>query len=158
MRAAILGLTPLHFAAVAASVATVPLLFIPSFTRLSWLSLLGCISTVLVTLTVLAAVGLDPTRERMPVQVRRFSMRHPQPNHASGGFSCDRLEWTALTRECESTPVYHGVSGAATCGAQHRALAGDPAERGNLCCVGVRPQQPSCAAHQHAAAQGALSP
>lgn len=73
MCADILGLTPLHFAAVATSLALVPLLFIPSFTRLSWLSLLGCISTVLVTLTVLAAVGLDPTRERMPIQVRRFS-------------------------------------------------------------------------------------
>ncbi len=67
-RADVLGLSPFYVAVVAASVATLPLMFIPSFKRLSWLSLMGCISTLLVTLTVLAAAGLDPHRTHMPVQ------------------------------------------------------------------------------------------
>lgn len=50
--------------------ATFPLMFIPSFKRLSWLSLLGCISTVVVTVTVVAAVAMDPLRKDMPQQVR----------------------------------------------------------------------------------------
>ena len=44
-------------------------MFIPSFKKLSWLSLLGCISTVVVTVTVVAAVAMDPMREEMPQQV-----------------------------------------------------------------------------------------
>ena len=54
---------------VVGTVATLPLMFIPSFKRLSWLSLLGCISTVVVTVTVIAAVAMDPLREKMPQQV-----------------------------------------------------------------------------------------
>ena len=50
--------------------ATFPLMFIPSFKKLSWLSLLGCISTVVVTVTVVAAVAMDPLRKEMPQQVR----------------------------------------------------------------------------------------
>ena len=44
-------------------------MFIPSFKKLSWLSLLGCISTVVVTVTVIAAVAMDPLRKKMPQQV-----------------------------------------------------------------------------------------
>lgn len=65
----ILGLSPFHFAALVSTVATAPLMFILSFKKLSWLSLLGCMSTVLVTVTVLLAVGLDPLRTHMPKQV-----------------------------------------------------------------------------------------
>ncbi|KAK9907651.1 hypothetical protein WJX75_007699 [Coccomyxa subellipsoidea] len=64
----ILGLTPFYFSVVACTVATAPLMFIPSFKKLSWLSMLGCISTVLVTITVLAAVAMDPFREHLPLQ------------------------------------------------------------------------------------------
>ncbi|EIE27286.1 hypothetical protein COCSUDRAFT_45803 [Coccomyxa subellipsoidea C-169] len=64
----ILGMTPFYFSVVACTVATAPLMFIPSFKKLSWLSMLGCISTVLVTITVLAAVGMDPFREKQPIQ------------------------------------------------------------------------------------------
>ncbi|KAK9806857.1 hypothetical protein WJX72_005136 [[Myrmecia] bisecta] len=64
----VLGLTPLAFAALLAGAATIPLLLIPSFHKLSWLSMAGCISSVLVTLTVMAAVGFDPDRSRMPDQ------------------------------------------------------------------------------------------
>jgi hypothetical protein len=53
-------------------------MFIPSFKKLSWLSMLGCISTVLVTITVLAAVAMDPFREHLPLQVV-YSLR---PLHA----------------------------------------------------------------------------
>ena len=62
-------MTPFYFSVVACTVATAPLMFIPSFKKLSWLSMLGCISTVLVTITVLAAVGMDPFREKQPIQV-----------------------------------------------------------------------------------------
>ncbi|CAK0784981.1 hypothetical protein CVIRNUC_008186 [Coccomyxa viridis] len=67
------GLSPFVFSVVVGTVATLPLMFIPSFKRLSWLSLLGCISTVVVTVTVIAAVAMDPLREKMPQQ--------PPPEH-----------------------------------------------------------------------------
>ena len=66
----IAGLSPFAFSVIAGTVATFPLMFIPSFKKLSWLSLLGCISTVVVTVTVVAAVAMDPTREKMPQQVQ----------------------------------------------------------------------------------------
>ena len=65
----IAGLSPFAFSVIAGIVATFPLMFIPSFKKLSWLSLLGCISTVVVTVTVIAAVAMDPMREKMPQQV-----------------------------------------------------------------------------------------
>eukprot|EP00884_Botryococcus_braunii_P012581 jgi/Botrbrau1/21323/Bobra.0184s0033.1 len=39
---------------------TLPLLLIPSFRRLSWLSGLGCLCSTLITITVLACVAMDP--------------------------------------------------------------------------------------------------
>ncbi|CAL5228951.1 g12183 [Coccomyxa viridis] len=69
----IAGLSPFAFSVIAGIVATFPLMFIPSFKKLSWLSLLGCISTVVVTVTVVAAVAMDPMREKMPQQ--------PAPRH-----------------------------------------------------------------------------
>ena len=45
------------------------MIFIPSFKKLSWLNLVGCLSTVLVTLTMILSVGIDAERTKMPVQV-----------------------------------------------------------------------------------------
>ncbi|CAL8462945.1 g2479 [Coccomyxa elongata] len=64
----VMGLSPFHFSVVVCTLATAPLMFIPSFKKLSWLSMLGCISTVLVTITVLAAVAMDPFRQHQPIQ------------------------------------------------------------------------------------------
>ncbi len=72
----IAGLSPFAFSVIAGIVATFPLMFIPSFKKLSWLSLLGCISTVVVTVTVVAAVAMDPMREKMPQQVHVPVVRH----------------------------------------------------------------------------------
>ena len=67
--AGLAGLSP-EAAAVALSLAaTVPLLLIPSLEKLSYLNFVGCASTVLVVATIVASVGLDPTRKRQPVQV-----------------------------------------------------------------------------------------
>lgn len=64
---------------VAASLgATLPLLFIPSFRRLSWLSSLGCLCTSLITITQLACVALDPSRSHMRHQVPPPSPRPQQ--------------------------------------------------------------------------------
>ena len=49
--------------------ALVPMILIPSFKRLSWLNLVGCLSTVLVTLVLLLSVLMDMDRSRMPLQV-----------------------------------------------------------------------------------------
>ena len=68
--AGMLGMSVHHTAIVVGTLAIAPLLFIPSFKKLSWLSMAGCVSTVLVTITMVAAVALDPTREKMPVQAR----------------------------------------------------------------------------------------
>ena len=65
-----LGMSVHHTAIVVGTLAIAPLLFIPSFKKLSWLSMAGCVSTVLVTITMVAAVALDPTREKMPIQAR----------------------------------------------------------------------------------------
>ena len=65
----IAGLSPFAFSVIVGIVATFPLMFIPSFKKLSWLSLLGCISTVVVTVAVVAVVVMDPIREKMPQQV-----------------------------------------------------------------------------------------
>ena len=77
--AEVAGLSPFAFSVVVGTVATLPLMFIPSFKRLSWLSLLGCISTVVVTVTVIAAVAMDPLREKMPQQVRPPPLWHCAP-------------------------------------------------------------------------------
>ena len=77
--AEVAGLSPFAFSVVVGTVATLPLMFIPSFKRLSWLSLLGCISTVVVTVTVIAAVAMDPLREKMPQQVSPPALWHCAP-------------------------------------------------------------------------------
>ena len=77
--AEVAGLSPFAFSVVVGTVATLPLMFIPSFKRLSWLSLLGCISTVVVTVTVIAAVAMDPLRKKMPQQVSPPPLHHCAP-------------------------------------------------------------------------------
>lgn len=67
--AVILGSSPFQAAVFISFVCVLPVLFVPSFKNLSWLNLLGCLSTVVVTLTMLASVALDPRRAKMPVQV-----------------------------------------------------------------------------------------
>ncbi|KAK9825697.1 hypothetical protein WJX81_006348 [Elliptochloris bilobata] len=64
----VLGMSVHHTAIIVGTLAIAPLLFIPSFKKLSWLSMAGCLSTVLVTITVVAAVALDPKRDKMPTQ------------------------------------------------------------------------------------------
>ncbi|KAK9821002.1 hypothetical protein WJX74_000120 [Apatococcus lobatus] len=49
-------------------VAMAPQLIAPSLRSLAWLSALGCLTTVLVALTLLVTVGLDPLRSKMPIQ------------------------------------------------------------------------------------------
>ena len=77
--AEVAGLSPFAFSVIVGTVATLPLMFIPSFKKLSWLSLLGCISTVVVTVTVMAAVAMDPLREQMPQQVCLLDLWHCAP-------------------------------------------------------------------------------
>ena len=72
------------------TLAIAPLLFIPSFKNLSWLSIAGCISTVLVTATVVAAVAIDPSREKMPVQARAAAVWLSSSFKA---MSCPRVAW-----------------------------------------------------------------
>ena len=66
--AGVLGMDAFHVAVLASTIALLPLLFIPSFKGLSWLSLVGCCSTVLVVITVAAVVALDPLRAHLPHQ------------------------------------------------------------------------------------------
>ena len=68
-RADIEGSSPFHFAVAVSMLALVPMILIPSFKRLSWLNLVGCLSTVLVTLVLLLSVLMDADRSRMPIQV-----------------------------------------------------------------------------------------
>ena len=75
--AGIMGLSSFHFAAGLSVVITVPMLLIPTFQKLSWLNLMGFLSTGLVTATVVAAALMDPKRQdqqqvrAVPVQVPR---------------------------------------------------------------------------------------
>lgn len=62
-------MSPFHFAVAVSMVCMIPMIFIPSFKRLSWLNLVGCISTVLVTVTMVLVVSIDAERKRMPLQV-----------------------------------------------------------------------------------------
>ncbi len=106
-RAGVLGLSAHHTAVVVGTLAIAPLLFIPSFKKLSWLSAAGCVSTVLVTATVVAAVAIDPSREGMPVQaLARRRLNHAAAVEATGLESqqCLCLSWTAglLQRRCMS--------------------------------------------------------
>ena len=60
---------PFQFAVAVSMLCMVPMIFIPSFKRLSWLNLVGCISTVLVTVVMVLVVSIDAERTRMPLQV-----------------------------------------------------------------------------------------
>ena len=54
---------------VAFSVAALaPVLLLPSFTKISSLAFMGCLSTVLVVLVAVCTVADDPLRHRMPLQ------------------------------------------------------------------------------------------
>ena len=68
--AGLLGYDDFYAAVLISTVAVLPLLFIPSFKGLSWLSLIGCCSTAVVVITVAAVVAYDPQRTRMPQQAR----------------------------------------------------------------------------------------
>lgn len=68
--AGVAGISSFHAAVGGTSVLIVPMLFIQSFQRLSWLSMVGFISTMVVTATTLVLVALDPLRKHMPIQVR----------------------------------------------------------------------------------------
>lgn len=65
----IAGMSVFHTAVLASLVLTTPLLLVTSLKNLSWLNLVGCMSTALVTLMVVGSVALDPDRSRQPIQV-----------------------------------------------------------------------------------------
>ena len=97
-----------HTAVVVGTLAIAPLLFIPSFKKLSWLSMAGCVSTVLVTITMVAAVALDPARDRMPVQARA-QVPSVRMNNCSSSLVLCRV-WRAvrlLGRRCRALPCLH---------------------------------------------------
>lgn len=68
--AGVAGMSSFHAAVGGTSLLILPMLFIQSFKRLSWLSMVGFISTMVVTATMLVLVALDPLRTHMPSQVR----------------------------------------------------------------------------------------
>lgn len=69
MCAGVAGISSFHAAVGGTSLLILPMLFIQSFKRLSWLSMVGFISTMVVTATMLMLVALDPLRKHMPSQV-----------------------------------------------------------------------------------------
>lgn len=58
------GLSTFHVAAGLSLAVTLPMLLIPTFQKLSWLNLMGFLSTALVTATVMAAAVSDPGRSK----------------------------------------------------------------------------------------------
>ena len=56
------------------------MLFIQSFKRLSWLNMIGFISTMVVTATMIVLVALDPFRKHMPTQVGWRTVLTPDYN------------------------------------------------------------------------------
>lgn len=62
------GLSSFHIAVSGTSILIFPMLFIQSFKRLSWLNMIGFISTMVVTATMIVLVALDPFRKHMPTQ------------------------------------------------------------------------------------------
>ena len=48
--------------------ALTPVLLLPSFTKISSLAFMGCLSTILVVLVAIGTVADDPLRHRMPLQ------------------------------------------------------------------------------------------
>ena len=63
-----LGLSSFHSSVAVATVAVLPLLFIPSLRHLSHLSWLGFVSTIVVMLAVVSAAAVDPHRQAPPLQ------------------------------------------------------------------------------------------
>lgn len=68
--AGVLGFSPFQVGIYCSVGALVPVLLLPSFTKISALSLVGCVSTVIVVVTLIGTVAADPTRKHMPDQVR----------------------------------------------------------------------------------------
>mmetsp|Transcript_13585 Transcript_13585/g.41061 ORF Transcript_13585/g.41061 Transcript_13585/m.41061 type:complete len:381 (+) Transcript_13585:378-1520(+) len=64
----IFGLSPLQSSAVVATVALVPMLFVPSLRHLSHFSSLGVVSTIIVMTAVAASAVVDPHRKAAPLQ------------------------------------------------------------------------------------------
>ena len=81
MRAGVFGYSPLSEAIFLSVLAIAPLLFIPSLKRLSVLSSMGFLSTVLVTLAVGAAAVVDPHRRAIPQQVETCQTAPSAPEH-----------------------------------------------------------------------------
>ena len=63
------GVSSFHIAVYGTSLLILPTLFLESFKRLSWLNLMGFISTMVVTATIIVLVAVDPFRDHMPAQV-----------------------------------------------------------------------------------------
>ena len=69
--AGVLGFSPFSVGIYCSVGALVPVLLVPSFTKISALSLVGCVSTVIVVLSLIGTVAADPLRKHMPDQVRQ---------------------------------------------------------------------------------------
>lgn len=67
--AGIRGVSSFHLAVGGTCILTLPTLFIHSFKKLSWLNMIGFISTMVVTATMVVLVAVDPFRDHMPTQV-----------------------------------------------------------------------------------------
>lgn len=78
--AGIRGLSSFHIAVSGTSILIFPMLFIQSFKRLSWLNMIGFISTMVVTATMIVLVALDPFRKHMPTQVGWCTVLTPDYN------------------------------------------------------------------------------
>ena len=85
----LLGWSPLQLGVAVSAAALAPVLMLPSFTKLSALSLVGCISTIMVVLSLVGTVASDPLRRHMPVQVR-----------CCGTLSTDSASAPAATDSC----------------------------------------------------------
>lgn len=73
------GISSFHIAVSGTSILIFPTLFIQSFKRLSWLNMIGFISTMVVTATMIVLVAVDPFRHHMPTQ--------PPPAHISADWN-----------------------------------------------------------------------
>lgn len=56
--------------------ALTPVLLLPSFTKISSLAFVGCLSTVLVVLVAIGTVADDPVRHHMPLQASLEPLSH----------------------------------------------------------------------------------
>ena len=56
--------------------ALTPVLLLPSFTKISSLAFVGCLSTVLVVLVAIGTVADDPLRRHMPLQASLEPLTH----------------------------------------------------------------------------------